>query len=231
MLYLLHLQGRKQEIKGGNIKIRLPWWYNGELNYNYCRNSNRFFWIKSKKQKRCLWTSLAKSGVKTELLIQQRNCDTSMKIILYKCLNKCLFDPHELGKVENKTNEINSVLKHRFEKQAPSESCSCPVTWLGKYEPLPRDEITQITKIHPTHFMMGLVQVPKNHINIKEPCLKEKASVITMNHLYLYMETFASVKETSNLALCWMSWRSSVCLGFNYISEHWPGLINILLIA
>lgn len=145
-------------------------------------------------------------------------------------LYKTSFNSHRQGKYENKPNKI-SVLKDMFEKRASNKSCSCPVTRLGKYEALPWDEITQIAKIHRTHFMTGLVQVPKNHVNIKEPCLKEKVSVITMNHPYLYMETFGSVKETWHADLCWMSWRSSICLGFNYISKHWPGLINIILIA
>lgn len=45
--------------------------------------------------------------------------------------------------------------------------------------------------------MTGSVQVLKNHINIKEPCVKEKASVITVNHLYVFMETFSSDRDTS----------------------------------
>lgn len=50
--------------------------------------------------------------------------------------------------------------------------------------------------------MTGSVQVLKNHINIKEPCVKEKAPVITVNHLLVFMETFGSDRDTSYADLC-----------------------------
>lgn len=91
------------------------------------------------------------------------------------------------------------------------------VMWLGKSETLPWDEITQITKIHCTHFGMGLVQVLENHIDMKRTLCEIKSCC----HHYE-----SSLFVYGNIWLrCWMSSKSSVYLSFNYISKHWPGLI------
>lgn len=107
----------------------------------------------------------------------------------------------------SKQNERNQqCFRGRIWKKK-SRMNTVDVLRLGKSETLPE---MKSHRSHRTHFGNGFGSSPwESHWHKIEPCVKEKASVITMNNLYLYMETFGCFKETSCADVCWMS--SFVC--------------------